>query len=92
MNRWLFILAGLIINICLGAIYAYSVLQVPIKKLFEAPPPQGFGLKVTATEMQLPFITFLALFAFTMPLVGKFIEKYGPRKVAIVGGIVVGLG
>jgi len=91
-SRWLYVISGLIINICLGAIYAYSVIQVPLKKLFEASPPEGFGLKVTATEMQLPFLVFLAVFALTMPIMGKYIDKYGPRKIAVVGGIVVGLG
>lgn len=92
MNRWVYVLSGLIINICLGAIYAYSVIQVPLRKLFETPPPGGFGLKVTATEMQLPFLVFLAVFALTMPLMGKYIDKYGPRKVAMLGGIVTGIG
>jgi MFS family permease len=42
--------------------------------------------------MQLPFIVFLLLFALTMPLMGRYIEKHGPRKIAILGGIVVGIG
>ncbi|MFN3383906.1 MAG: OFA family MFS transporter [Archaeoglobaceae archaeon] len=91
-SRWLYVIAGLIINICLGAIYAYSVIQVPLRKLFEAPPPEGFGLRVTATEMQLPFLVFLAVFALAMPVMGKYIDKYGPRKIAILGGVIVGLG
>jgi MFS family permease len=32
------------------------------------------------------------MFALTMPLVGKYIEKMGPRKVGMVGGVIVGLG
>ncbi|MCX8152239.1 MAG: OFA family MFS transporter [Archaeoglobaceae archaeon] len=92
VRRWLFVLSGLIINICLGSIYSYSVLQIPLKKLFEAPQPHGFGLKVSATEMQLPFLTFLAFFAITMPLAGRFVEKFGPRKIATIGGLFVSLG
>jgi MFS family permease len=87
-GRWILILAGLIINIALGAIYAYSIIQIPIKRLFET----VYSLKTTATEMQLPFIVFLLMFALMMPLMGKYIEKYGPRKIAILGGIVVGMG
>jgi hypothetical protein len=34
-GRWVLVLAGLIINIALGAIYAYSIIQIPIRKLFE---------------------------------------------------------
>lgn len=91
-GRWLLVVSGLIIMLCLGAIYAYSVIAVPLRKVFEAPPPEGRGLKVTSTEMQVPFIVFLLVFAVTMPLMGKYIEKYGPRRMAILGAVFVGLG
>ncbi|MEM3602220.1 MAG: OFA family MFS transporter [Candidatus Bathyarchaeia archaeon] len=91
-GRWLLVVAGLIIELCLGAIYSYSIISVPLKRVFENPPPQGLGLKVTATEMQIPFIAFLLIFALAMPMVGKFIDKYSPRKVAVVGSVFVGLG
>jgi MFS family permease len=43
-------------------------------------------------DMSYPYIASLAFFALTMPLVGKYIEKYGPRKVGMLGGVIVGLG
>ena len=92
-GRWLLILIGTIIELCLGAVYAYSILSVPLKKIFTDPiTAGGFGLTVSAIEMQLPYIVSLAMFAVTMPLVGKYIEKMGPRKVGMIGGVVVGLG
>ncbi|MEM3356679.1 MAG: MFS transporter, partial [Candidatus Bathyarchaeia archaeon] len=91
-GRWVFVIAGIIIMLCLGAIYAYSVISVPLKKVFEAAPPEGYGLSVTSTEMQIPFIVFLLVFAVTMPLSGKYIEKYGPKKIVMVGAVFVGLG
>ena len=91
-GRWLLVISGLIIMLCLGAVYAYSVIAVPLRKVFEAPPPEGRGLKVTSTEMQVPFIVFLLVFAVTMPLMGRYIEKYGPRRMAILGAVFVGLG
>ena len=67
--------------------------SVPLKKIFTDPVAAGgFGLTVSAIEMQLPYIVSLAMFAVTMPLVGKYIEKMGPRKVGMIGGVVVGLG
>lgn len=85
-GRWVLIAAGLVMMICLGAIYTYSIIRVHLERVFE-----DQGLKVSSTEMQLPFITFLLLFAFTMPLMGKYIEKYGPRRMALLGAVLVGL-
>ena len=87
-NRWLFIISGFIINLCLGAIYAYSIVAVHIMKFLK----DIYGLNVTATEIQLPFIVLLFIFSFTMPIMGKYIEKYGPRKITWLGAIFVGLG
>ena len=92
-GRWILVIIGTIIELCLGAVYAYSVLSVPLKKIFTDPiSAGGFGLTVSAIEMQLPYIVSLAMFAITMPLVGKYIEKMGPRKVGMIGGVIVGLG
>lgn len=91
-GRWFLVAAGLIIMLCLGAIYAYSIIAVPLKKVFEETPPQGYGLSVSSTEMQIPFIVFLLVFAVTMPLSGKYVEKYGPKKMAMLGAFFVGLG
>jgi len=87
-NRWLFIISGFIINLCLGAIYAYSIVAVHIMKFLK----DIYGLNVTATEIQLPFFVLLFIFSFTMPIMGKYIEKYGPRKITWLGAIFVGLG
>jgi MFS transporter, OFA family, oxalate/formate antiporter len=92
-GRWILVIIGTIIELCLGAVYAYSILSVPLKKIFTDPVSAGgFGLTVSAIEMQLPYIVSLAMFAITMPLVGKYIESWGPRKVGMIGGVVVGLG
>ncbi|HNR12981.1 MAG TPA: OFA family MFS transporter [Thermodesulfobacteriota bacterium] len=81
-GRWVFVLLGLVSNICLGSVYAWSVFKKPVEELFH----------IGATQSALPFTVFLAFFALLMPFAGKLIEKYGPRTVAIAGGIIVGLG
>lgn len=92
-GRWILVIIGTIIELCLGAVYAYSILSVPLKKIFTDPVSAGgFGLTVSAIEMQLPYIVSLAMFAVTMPLVGRYIESLGPRKVGMIGGVIVGLG
>lgn len=92
-GRWILVVIGTVIELCLGAVYAYSILSVPLKKIFTDPVSSGgFGLTVSAIEMQLPYIVSLAVFALTMPLVGRYIESLGPRKVGMIGGVIVGLG
>jgi MFS family permease len=81
-GRWLYVLFGLIAQLCLGAVYAWGAFKKPIMT--------HYGLN--ATEGALPFIIFLACFAVVMPFGGRLIQKYGPRKVGIVGGILVGAG
>lgn len=92
-GRWILVIIGTIIELCLGAVYAYSILSVPLKEVFTNPVSAGgFGLTVSAIEMQLPYIVSLAVFALTMPLVGRYIESLGPKKVGMIGGVIVGLG
>ncbi len=33
-GRWVFVILGMIINMCLGAVYAYSLFKGPLEKLF----------------------------------------------------------
>lgn len=87
-GRWGLVALGLLINLCLGSIYSWSVFVAPLATYFS----ETLGREVTAGEVLLPFSVFLAFFAIAMPLAGKYIERYGPRKVTIVGGLLTGLG
>jgi len=87
-GRWVLIILGVIINLCLGSIYSWSVFVVPLTTHFTT----TLGQTVTASEILLPFSVFLAFFAIAMPFTGKYIEKYGPRNITIVGGFLTGLG
>src|SRR5512136_889564 len=87
-GRWALVLIGLVINLCLGTIYSWSVFVAPLTEYFT----KGLGQTVTASDVLLPFSVFLAFFAIAMPFTGKYIEQYGPRNVTIVGGILTGLG
>ena len=81
-KRWLYIFIGILINICLGTIYSWSVFRKPIEEI----------LQVTATQSGLPYMSFLFVYAVTMPIAGKYIDKYRPRLIAVIGGIMVGTG
>lgn len=87
-GRWVLIILGMIINLCLGSIYSWSVFVAPLTTFFT----KDLGQTVTASEILLPFSVFLAFFAIAMPFTGKYIELYGPRNITIVGGLLTGLG
>ncbi|HQC13401.1 MAG TPA: MFS transporter, partial [Methanoregulaceae archaeon] len=87
-GRWVLIALGLVINLCLGTIYSWSVFVAPLTDYFTG----VLGQSVTANEVLMPFSVFLAFFAIAMPLTGKYIETLGPRKITIIGGILTGIG
>jgi MFS transporter, OFA family, oxalate/formate antiporter len=87
-GRWILVILGMLINLCLGTIYSWSVFVSPLTGYFT----KTLGQAVTASDVLLPFSVFLAFFAITMPFAGKYIEKFGPRNMTIVGGILTGLG
>ncbi len=87
-GRWILIVLGMIINLCLGSIYSWSVFVGPLTTYFT----KDLGQAVSASEILLPFSVFLAFFAIAMPFTGKYIEKYGPRNITIIGGCLTGLG
>ncbi len=82
-NRWLVVVGALLIQLALGAIYAWSVFTPLLKK-----DPYNFS----ATQTQIIFSAGLATFAIVMVLAGRWMAKVGPRIVALTGGIVLGVG
>jgi OFA family oxalate/formate antiporter-like MFS transporter len=81
MNRWMVVLGAILIQLCLGAIYAWSVFTKP---LVEA----GWS----KAQTQGVFAAGLATFAIIMVIAGRIMPKLGPRVVAMAGGVVLGLG
>jgi OFA family oxalate/formate antiporter-like MFS transporter len=90
-NRWLIALAAFVLQLALGSVYAWSVFSKPIAALF-----LGITTK-TVTQAQLApigttfSITLLAL-GVTAAFGGYLQNRYGPRLIATVGGILYGVG
>lgn len=80
--RIAFLLLGFVINLCLGSVYSWSVFRKPLEQLFT----------LSATESGLPYVFFLMSYAILMPFAGKVLDKFGPRVVSMIGGILVGVG
>lgn len=83
LNRWMFVVAGFIINLCLGTVYAWSVFRPPLHK---AP------YSLTPAESIIPFSVFLLVFGVTFAFSGRMVGKVGPRKPALIGTICLGVG
>jgi MFS transporter, OFA family, oxalate/formate antiporter len=86
LNRWVIVVGGILIQLALGAIYAWSAFTGPL----QAPAPSEFGF--TKTETQLIFSVGLLVFAIFTIIGGRLQGKLGPMKVAMVGGTLLGLG
>ena len=87
MNRWIVVAGAILIQLCLGAIYAWSAFTAALK----APVDSG-GYGFTATQTQWIFSVGLATFAVVMVWAGRQQAKLGPRPIAMLGGIVLGIG
>lgn len=81
-GRWLFVPLGIIVLLCLGTVYSWSIFRKPLETL----------LNINATESLLPFTILLVVFAVLMPIAGFLIDRYGVRLTTAIGGIVAGLG
>lgn len=82
LNRWGYVFLGIIIMMCLGTVYSYSVFRVPIEKTFD----------IGTTQSGMPYMMALAFYAFFMFLTGRYLDKFKPRYIIILGGLLVSLG
>lgn len=74
-NRWMALMAGLMIQIILGGIYAWSTLLAQLGETYGITKGQGgfiFGLCITT-------------FTLTMVVAGRFLVDHGPRLTAGIG-------
>ncbi len=85
MNRYFVVVGAILIQLCLGAIYAWSVFT---KKITAVDGGYGFS----ASQAMWIFSAGLAAFAVVMVLAGRLQAKIGPRPIAVAGGIVLGAG
>lgn len=81
-NRLFIALAGMVIMLCSGAVYIWGVFQGPLVEMF------GWTQAATA----LTFSITLGIFGVGTVVGGRIQDKIGPREVATVGGVMIGLG
>lgn len=79
---WRVTLAGLGINLALGVLYTWSVISKGV--------PEQWGWD--ETEKSLPYAVACLVFCLVMVPAGRMQDALGPRLVATIGGLLVGLG
>ncbi len=80
--RYAILLAAVLMQMCLGATYSWSVFVQPLKALT--------GLQ--QGPVQIPFTVFYFIFPLTMIIVGTLLPRIVPRISAIIGGLCFGGG
>src|SRR5712692_5814400 len=82
MNRWGIAVAGVLLQVALGAVYAWSVFRVPLTKQF------GWSI----SEVTLTFTISIFVLGIAAFFGGLWLNRVGPRVVALTGGFLYGLG
>jgi OFA family oxalate/formate antiporter-like MFS transporter len=81
-NRWVIAIAGVVMQICLGAVYAWSVFRIPLS--------EHYGASVTQINIIFSLtIFFLGAAAY---FGGRWMANVGPRRVGMTAGVLYGAG
>jgi len=81
-NRWGLAAAGFLMQMALGAVYAWSVFRTPLVKQFHW----------SISDVTLTFTICIFVLGVSAFFGGLWLNKKGPRVVALTGGFLYGLG
>jgi len=81
-NRWGIAVAAVIMQICLGAVYGWSVFKIPLMRTEQW----------SETQVQLNFTLAIFFLGVGTIIGGLWQDKVGPRRVATVAGVLYGVG
>jgi len=81
-NRWIIALVGVLMQIALGAVYAWSVFRIPLNRTY------GW----TVSEVTVAFELAILVLGFAAFAGGLWMRRAGPRPVAMVAAVLYGLG
>jgi len=81
-SRWTIAIAGVFMQVALGAVYAWSVFRVPLTSQF------GWS----TSEVTLTFTISIFVLGIAAFFGGLWQNRTGPRVVALTGGVLYGLG
>jgi OFA family oxalate/formate antiporter-like MFS transporter len=81
-NRWTIAVAGILMQIALGAVYAWSVFRIPLSQTY------GWSISQVTVAFELAILV-LGFAAFAG---GLWMRRVGPRPVAMLAAVLYGLG
>jgi OFA family oxalate/formate antiporter-like MFS transporter len=81
-KRWLIAIAAIVMQLCLGTVYAWSVFKKPLMA------SHGWG----ETSVQVTFMICIGMIGIAAAFGGTLVDKKGPKFVATIGGILFGAG
>ena len=87
-KRWLILGLCCLINLCIGSIYAWSVFATPLADLLS----NTTGRSLTGGDLAIVYTVANAVGPITMISGGFFNDKFGPKKVIFLGGLMFGVG
>lgn len=82
MQRILILIASVCIQLALGGVYAWSAFLPPLREEHA----------LTGWQAGLIFGTTIAVFTITLLLAGRRLERVGPRRMAMLAGLIYGGG
>ena len=82
VNRWKFVYAAIVMQLCLGALYSWSVFRPVLEKT------NNWDAKISVA----PFRYSLLFFTVAMIIAGFWQDKKGPKLVGSVGGLLLAAG
>jgi MFS transporter, OFA family, oxalate/formate antiporter len=81
-NRWLQLILGIVAMIMIANLqYGWTLFVNPIKDQFHW----------ATAAIQVSFTTFVVVETWLVPVEGYIIDRFGPTRITIVGGILVGI-
>ena len=81
-NRWLQLILGIVAMIMIANLqYGWTLFVNPIRDHFHW----------AAAAIQVSFTTFVVVETWLVPVEGYIIDRFGPTRITIVGGILVGI-
>ena len=81
-KRWLIAVAAIVMQLCLGTVYAWSVFKKPLMTA------HGWG----ETATQVTFMICIGMIGIAAAFGGTLVDRKGPKFVATIGGVLFGIG